>query len=55
MCLPIITIIFILFLRILLLVKISCISMSDINFSEYGRRLIENISNEFLVLFFNNL
>jgi len=29
------------------MVKISCISISDINFSEYGRRLIENIENEF--------
>jgi hypothetical protein len=29
------------------MVKISCVSISDIDFSEYGRRLIENIENEF--------
>jgi len=29
------------------MVKISCLSISDINFSEYGRRLIENIKNDF--------
>jgi hypothetical protein len=29
------------------MVKISCVSISDINFSEYGRRLIDIIENEF--------
>jgi hypothetical protein len=29
------------------MVKISCVAISDIDFSEYGRRLIDNINNEF--------
>jgi hypothetical protein len=35
------------FFKDVTMVKISCLSISDIDFSEYGHRLIANIENEF--------
>ncbi len=29
------------------MVKVTCVSISDVDFSEYGRRLINFIENEF--------
>ncbi len=35
------------FLQDITMVKISCVSINEIDFSEYGRRLIANIENGF--------